>query len=209
MKGILCFGDSITFGMGCNGGWVGRLKKYFEFIGNHNGVYNLGINGNTTTDLLKRFEVEASSRIRVKRPADDYMIIIAIGINDSKSEGGFENLVTDSLLFEKNIKKLVNESKKFTKNVVFVGLTPVDEKLACPYENSYFTNDKIKEYNEVIRKVCVNDESVNGGVRFLDIYESLNELDFLKCLSDGLHPDSKGHDMMFEIIRNGLGDFLD
>ena len=61
MKGILCFGDSLTFGVGelPNKSWCGRLKDYFEIKENHNGVYNLGVPGHTSTDLLKRFNAEA------------------------------------------------------------------------------------------------------------------------------------------------------
>jgi hypothetical protein len=45
MKGILCFGDSITFGRGemPSIGWVGRLKNYYEKQDFYNCVFNLGI----------------------------------------------------------------------------------------------------------------------------------------------------------------------
>ena len=90
MKGILCFGDSITFGCGevPNKGWCGRLKDYFEPKGSHhNGVYNLGVSGHTSTDLLNRFDVEANGRIRLDRPTDKFLILVAIGTNDSKWDG--------------------------------------------------------------------------------------------------------------------------
>ena len=87
MHGILCFGDSISFGKGETPkmGWVGRLKNSFEPGGDH--VYNLGVPGHTSADLLKRFDIECQSRIKFKRPVDKYLIIIAIGANDNKWEG--------------------------------------------------------------------------------------------------------------------------
>ena len=68
MKRIICFGDSITFGRGENPniGWCGRLKNYFESKDPYNAIYNLGVPGHTSTDLLLRFNIEASGRIRKK-----------------------------------------------------------------------------------------------------------------------------------------------
>ena len=65
MFGILVCGDSISLGRGesPNIGWVGRLKEYFESKDQYNSCFNLGISGDTSTDILTRFENEIKARI--------------------------------------------------------------------------------------------------------------------------------------------------
>src|SRR3989338_5108 len=150
MRGILCFGDSITFGRGesSNKGWCDRLKDYFE-VKEYNGVYNLGVPGHTSTDLLKRFDSEAKGRIRIKRPSDKYLILIAIGTNDSKWDGMPENNPrTTDKQFRKNIKKLIVKAKSYKANLAFIGLPPVDEEKTLPYEETSFKNERVKLRSE-------------------------------------------------------------
>lgn len=56
---IFAFGDSSTWGAFDleKGGWAERLKNYFFQKREDTFVYNLGIESNTTKDLLKRFEM--------------------------------------------------------------------------------------------------------------------------------------------------------
>ena len=73
MPQILIFGDSIIYGAwDREGGWAARLRKFldektlteedFYCL-----VYNLGISGDTTEDLLERFEFETEQRIKEKK----------------------------------------------------------------------------------------------------------------------------------------------
>ena len=62
---IFIFGDSITSGMwDTQGGWADQIKQRVttQCINSHFEidieVYNLGISGNTSRDLLYRFELE-------------------------------------------------------------------------------------------------------------------------------------------------------
>jgi lysophospholipase L1-like esterase len=81
---ILCFGDSITFGEGDGKGWTGRIKEWFEGTDSKRRVYNLGIPGETSTDLIKRFDSECKARVNPNEASDNYIIFIAIGANDLK-----------------------------------------------------------------------------------------------------------------------------
>ena len=89
MFGILVCGDSISLGRGesPNIGWVGRLKEYFEAKDQYNSCFNLSIPGDTSTDILIRFETEIKARVKYKRPGDKFVIMLAVGMNDSKSVG--------------------------------------------------------------------------------------------------------------------------
>jgi acyl-CoA thioesterase I len=174
MDGILCFGDSITFGGGENGGWAGRLKEYFESQGEHNAVYNLGIPGDDSTGLLNRFKIECNARLSFEWPEDKYKIIIAIGTNDSKLEG-LSNKMSPRIspeIFDKNIKILIKQAKKLKADLAFIGLFPVDESLVKPSENTSFDNKRIALFNEIIKNNCKE-----GKILFLDMFKIASKED--------------------------------
>ena len=203
MKGILCFGDSITFGRGeiPNKSWCGRLKDYFEVKGNHNGVYNLGVPGHTSTDLLKRFDSEAEGRIRIKRPSDQYLILIAIGTNDCKFDGKPENNTprTTDDQFRKNIKELIIKAKSYQTKLAFIGLPPVDESRTLPYEETWFKSERVKLFNDIIKELCEE-----NNILFFDIFDIMIKENYPKLLDDGLHPNAAGYDFMFKKIKEFL-----
>lgn len=92
MINCLFFGDSITYGEydGVLGGWTDVLKRYFHsrFI-NENieelNVFNLGIGGETTNGLVKRFSTEAAARTS----PDQNLIFFAYGANDVALKEGY------------------------------------------------------------------------------------------------------------------------
>ena len=202
MIGILCFGDSITFGRGeqpCLS-WVGRLKDYFEPQDFWNCVYNLGIPGDTSADLLKRFDAEAKPRTKSLRQ-DKYVMIVAIGINDSRWDGMPEDnkpRITKGE-FDKNVKELIKKAKSYKTDLIFIGLTPIDESKTLPFEETSFKNEKIKSFNEIIKKDCED-----NNVLFLDLFEKLNNEDWPSMLADGVHPNAKGYDRIYELVKDFL-----
>ena len=72
------WGDSITSGANDyeKGGWINMLNLSSKNNKEYTIIYNLGIEGDTSENLIKRFEVECKARkINV--------VLFAIGINDS------------------------------------------------------------------------------------------------------------------------------
>ena len=186
---IICiFGDSIVWGASdCEkGGWVDSLKNYL--MDDDIDVYNLGISGNTTEDLLERFDAEAEAR-------NPDIVIFAIGINDSLS------LDKDGLIkFQKNISLLANKAKKLTDKIIFIGLTSVDESRTTSYlseeTGEAYNNQSIGEYDEIIKSFCEDNNLI-----FVDVLGLLiNDVD----LCDGLHPSSIGHKKMFKRIKEEI-----
>lgn len=203
---ILVFGDSIAWGFGDSkkGGWVDQLKAFF-----HSGeyikrlvfytVYNLGIGGDTTDLLLERFknEIEAREEENPKVRKTD-IVIFAIGINDSNFLNSKDNSRVSIENFQKNLIELINQAKEFTEKIIFVGLNEADESKTAPTlwnEESYWTNENIKKYESVIKSVCQE-----NNLLFIDVFDLLNKED----LDDGLHPNSQGHQKMFERVRDFL-----
>ncbi len=201
MFGILVFGDSISFGRGesPNLGWSGRLKSYFEPKGFHNCLFKLGIPGDTTTTLLKRFETEIKSRIRYVYQGDKFIVMIAVGINDSRGLGSPDRLETQPAKFEKNISKLIQIAKKYTPNIVVVGLTPVDESITNPFEDTYFSNNQIKEYDGILKK-----SAQNNKIHYINLFNAILKLKYKRLLVDGVHPNKKGYEAIYKIIKDFL-----
>ncbi len=196
MLRILAFGDSITFGVGESParGWAGRLKEEIEQKA-RSYLFNLGVPGDTSGSLLNRMNEEISSRM----PQEARLVIMTgIGINDSMaSEDG--TAMTEKGEFRRNITSMIATARKHSREIVLVGLAPVDEGAACPLGSSYFTNSRVEEYNSIIRECC-RSESVN----FVDVFSSMIKKDYKGMLADGLHPNEKGYDEMHRIISGFL-----
>ena len=173
-KSYCFFGDSITQAAYVKMGWVNHLKIFLEekYIGDFINVFNLGISGNTTSDILNRFEAESLPRY----PSS---IIFAVGINDTKS--GSETQ------FRNNLITITHKAKEFTKDITFVGLV-----LGKDIEEENFSLIKTKNYDLIIKDVAKLNKCL-----FVDLFDKLEPSDFL----DGLHPNDEGHKKMFEEIK--------
>ena len=201
MFGICVFGDSLTFGRGdnINGGWSEKLKRNFESQDYYNCLYNLEVCGDTTEDILKRFDVEAKSRIRFKREGDRYIIIISVGLNDSRLVGEDKTSQIEIKKFEENIQELIQKAKMHIDEIVFIGLTPVDELLTLNYEGTTFTNERVSQFNEIIKSSCQE-----NNILFLDMFEEFSKLNYQELLADGLHPNPAGYEEMYKLIKEFL-----
>jgi lysophospholipase L1-like esterase len=196
-KVISVFGDSSTWGAFDfeKGGWVERLKTVLMKKGIF--VYNLGIESNTTEEMLERFESELKSRIYSENPADfgySLIVIFEIGQNDSLHKDGKHWVELDK--FEKNLEELIKKAKKFSKHLIFLGLPKVDEKETIPWdENGSYDNKTIERYNSVLKKIC-EDKKV--------YFISNEDLSEKKDLHDGVHANSEGHRKIFEKVKSFL-----
>jgi len=206
MARILVFGDSIVYGAwdrSREGGWVQKLRKFldekhltdpdFDYS-----TYNLGVSGDTTVDLLERFEFETKQRLK----EENGIIIFQIGINDSQFVISQNNLRTSPEKFKENIQKLINIAKKLSSKIVFLGLTPVEDERVNPIpwapEKSY-RNEYVKEYNEIIKSTCSKNK-----IPFIEIFEEWVKRDYKSLLEDGAHPNSEGHQKIFETVKDFL-----
>ena len=92
-KRIVAFGSSSVHGTGDSesGGFINRFRLWHESENPKNKVYNLGIWGETTDQLIARIVDEAVAR----RP---HLILIYPGFNDIRREGSSEspNSIDDS-----------------------------------------------------------------------------------------------------------------
>lgn len=193
MFGIIAFGDSITFGRGNapSFSWAELFKKDFEKKDPENVFYNLGVPGDTSKTLLKRINTELESRVQSYRNDSRFAVMIMTGTNDTKHYGENHAIEIPKKVFESNFRKIIKTALKHTKEVFIIGLTPVDEKRTQPFQDKYFSNKIILEYNQILREV-----SLNNNVKFIDVF-NFDHTD----LADGLHLNKKGHKKLYKIIK--------
>ena len=194
MGGRICiFGDSVTLGAYDleKGGWVNRLWVYSENDLDDITVYNSGISGDNTELLLERFDFEC----KVREPK---VIIFSIGINDAMYINDKSNPLVSLEKFNENLNKLVNQAKVYSQKIILMGIYEVEESKTTPipWETTiFFKNENVEEYDEVIRNIAFENNL---------IYVKLSDLIKTTDLYDGLHPNAKGHEKIFQKVKSVL-----
>jgi len=191
IKNICVFGDSIAYGAwDGEGGWVDLLRKFLHTktiasnLKDDYWIYNLGIPGDTTRWVLKRFAVEYEAR-------EPHVTLLAIGINDAKTNSG----ITEEE-FRVNLAKIFDQARSCGGRLFFVGLTRVEERKTTPFDvQSRFENDHIARFDTIAEALCEE-----YHVFYIPMHDLLTPAD----LADGLHPNSQGHQKMFERVRDTL-----
>jgi lysophospholipase L1-like esterase len=199
MVKIVCIGDSIVEGegdeLGLNG-WAGRLQyrilKGSKVGENH--VYNLGMGMETSMDLTHRFFSEVLYR-------DPDIIIMQAAHGDSRSMLNSEN--EEEFEIGKGA-RLRTYNKLFTylaqskKKILILGLNPVSMnvkfKKAVPQRARH-----IEAHNRGLKELCNNFK-----LPFLDPRDIFKNTKLEEYYADGLHPDSKGYELMFNAIYKKL-----
>lgn len=195
MEQTICiFGDSSTWGAWDHekGGWVNRLRLSLESENYDVFIYNLGVCGDTTKELLERFDVESKAR----QPT---AIIFQIGENDSIFIKSKNKQMVPLKQLEKNLKKLINKAKKFTNVIIFLGCGKANESKTTPIPwgtDYYYTNQNLDLYDKKIKDI-----SNKSNVHYLEISSLLKNEDLDE---DGLHLNSEGHQKLSLKVKDFL-----
>ncbi len=89
----ICFiGDSFVQGTGDPDmlGWPGRICATAARRGHDMTCYNLGVRGNTSTDILKRWRAEAEARTVA---GQDTRLVFSFGVNDTKDDEAGKRII--------------------------------------------------------------------------------------------------------------------
>lgn len=178
----IVFGDSIVYGLHDKelGGWVNRVRMFLENNLNNNFVINLGIPGQNSSDILERFENEIKMRYN---DSDNFNIIFSLGIKDSLLLSKDEKHIVK---FERNILEIIDKTKKYTKNIYFIGLIKTDNKKRREYKQK-----NIIQIDKSLEKICKK-----NNVEYIKLRNLIDK----EHLQDGLHPNNLGHKKISEII---------
>jgi acyl-CoA thioesterase-1 len=170
---IVCLGDSITWGFpfGPSVSWVNSLQ---ERLGVE--VINKGINGNTTSDMLRRFD-------RAVLSFEPSHVVIMGGANDILMAESFDRIVT-------NFRLMAEKAEENGINVVFGLPTPIDDRYL--EELLARIRDWMRSYAE-LKNIPV----IPFNQAF---YDDKGRLRTELLLLDGAHPAVEGYQEMFKQI---------
>ncbi|NLO22441.1 MAG: GDSL family lipase [Syntrophomonadaceae bacterium] len=170
---IVCLGDSITWGfpVGPSVSWVKSLQ---ESLGVE--IINKGINGNTTSDMLRRFDQAVLSY----KPSH---VIIMGGANDILMAESFDRIVT-------NIRLMDEKAEENGIKTVFGLPTPIDDR---------YLEDLLARIRDWMRNYA---ELKNIPVIAFNraFYDEKGRLRTELLLLDGAHPAEEGYQEMFKQI---------
>lgn len=205
MTRILVFGASAERGYwDFEGGWVHRLQQDLDEYSWENdddySIYNLGVSGHTSQDILERIKAELQAR----QNSEEMQVLLRVtGVNDSlyNLETG-KNLVSPEK-YRENLSKIVDIAKKYTAREVLIGGTPIDQSRVdpVPWRTTHaYRTDEIKRYRDK-RIEMANDR----GLDLMELRPYIDEEDWrANKLKDGIHPNMGGHKQIYRIIKDGL-----
>jgi len=204
MTQVFAFGHSTTHGFwDSEGGWVQRLRKtldkktlsdsekyYFE-------LYNLGVPGNDSGQLLERFETEIETRLWED---DDTVILIQIGSNDIQYFNEEYRLRTSKDDFKQNILSLISKAREYTEKIIFVGEPIITIEGSIPWaKDKELSDNRLKNYTDTVRRICENQ-----GIVYIDLRSDYTKKQWSDKLEDGCHPNNKGHKLIFEKVKEKM-----
>lgn len=208
---VFFFGDSITQGFFDEaGGWAQRLINLYhsqtrENLGQDFWIecFNLGVSGDTVDGLRKRLEVEVTNRQLLN---DENVIVLSIGINDTVLHDN--RAVRDVYDFQESFENLLDSSLSIANKVICIGLTAVDESLTDPWAysstNKQYLNNRINLFEDTIKQACEIKD-----VPFVPVHDRfLTQADSATLLSDGLHPNEAGHELIASLVKPRLDKLL-
>jgi lysophospholipase L1-like esterase len=169
----MCLGDSITYGWpwGPEVSWTSMLEKVIDAE-----VFNRGIPGNTTSQMLDRFDKA------VLKTNPTHLIIMG-GINDIVWQESFDRIVW-------NLRTMAEKAVQQNIKVIFGIPTAIDDEY-------------IEKLTQRIRN-WIKEYSIQQGIPVIDFdqafYDQNGNLitDYLSA--DGAHPTKEGYKAMFARI---------
>ncbi len=196
---IVALGDSVTKGVRPDGS-VKPRQTFAAILATHlnRTVINAGVGGNTSTQMLARFQTDA---LRF-RPST---LLIMAGLNDAAYVDPGPNPRAgprvSPALFEKNLTEIVRRARESKAKTVILTPNPMSRRYR--YANLGFyqvsdINDAVMLYAEAARRVARLTNSC-----LVDVYAAwITEKEYRNWLPDGVHPNAKGHQLIAgQILR--------
>lgn len=178
---IIFIGDSITDGY--------DLDKFYSLHSFPLEIYNRGINGDTTSGLLKRLDVSLFD-------LEPSKIVILIGINDLNGGKSSAYVINNYGKILTQIKTRLPQCKVYIQSIYPVNGDGI-------YKITKSTNKIIEVNTELI--TLANE----FGYTYIDVFSLLatnGNLLNSEYANDGLHPNNKGYEIVTACIVNYLQD---
>lgn len=205
VRRIVCVGDSITQSGERPGGYVWLIRHYLQAIYPQASflVFNAGISGNKSTDMIARFQHDVLD----KSPE---LILISVGVNDvwhsfldghPKGDGPL-GIPLDA--YRQNVDTMITEAESHHAKVRLLSATLIGEDVEGP------ENRKAVAYNQALQDLAAKHsiEIVDLQKPFRKLVSDYREttgstLNFLTV--DGVHMNAQGNQVMAQTILTNLG----
>lgn len=175
----ICFiGDSFVSGAfdeECLG-WVGRISADARARGHDLSPYNLGIRGETSAQMAKRWRAEAELR---QSPQQEGRLVFEFGVNDAREVNGKRQLEAAQSLAA--ARDMLGAASRW-KPTLMIGPPPGDDQAR---------NQRVKELSEHVGKLCAELD-----VPYFDSYAALLASPVWGPsvhAVDGTHPSGSGY----------------
>jgi acyl-CoA thioesterase-1 len=181
-KTVVCFGDSLTAGLGVDPGeaWPAQLQRKFDEKAPGWRVVNAGLSGETTAGGLRRLEWI------LRQPAD--IFIVALGGND-----GLRGIPTE--LSRSNLQAMIERIRSKYPHVIIV--------LAGMQMPSNFGPDYTRQFAAMFPELAQK----NHATLIPFLLEGVGGVPGLNQ-SDGIHPTPAGHCLVAETVWKVIKDLL-
>ena len=201
---IFFVGASTVEGMGDETrlGWPGRLLAIEGARLAETAAYNLGVRGQTTVEISRRWQDEVKTRMPVAGPT---LVVQSAGINDTAYLDG--DLRRVPLRKTLALASAMAEAARDFANLLWVGPFPIDES-RMPYSAAGgrmmdFRNSRVEKLNRELAALAGD-----LSIPYVDLFSPLSAAaDWPPVFSsaDGLHPHGQGYQRIAEIISSFQG----
>ena len=208
---IVAFGDSTTAVRGNLQIYAKSLSERLAAVGRKVHVINAGIGGNHTDLARARFDRD----LLAENPD---LVIIQFGINDAAVDVWKQPPATEPRVspqrFETNLRHFVSTLRSRGCRIILMTPNPLrwTPKLREMYGTAPYDVDDEDGFNVQLRvyAALVRNLAKDEGVPLIDVYESFQRygkqagqsIDDL--LSDGMHPNERGHGLVADLLFNQL-----
>jgi acyl-CoA thioesterase I len=200
---VCVIGDSIAAGTGDQRclGWHGRLASRVIAGGADLTVYPLGVRGDTSEDVARRWQVEAEARLPTAFPR---ALIFQFGLNDCAMrtwyDGRSERRVSVERSLECTRTTLGSAAARYP--TLMIGPAPVDDSRPGPQLvaglRQRIRNDDIRDLDDRF------EEAAQGvAVPYLSVFVALeNDARWRRAtlLGDGVHPSDEGYEVLAGLV---------
>lgn len=194
---ICAFGDSGVLGHldPEQLGWAGRLQRLESAAGRATTVYNLGVRGDSSREVRRRWRREAEARF-VKH--DRSALIFSFGVNDATTVRGADRVTRQDTV--ENFRAIAREATQVAP-ALFIGSFPVGEQsqpaqlLGAQME---VRNAWIEEVDAALKKAA---EQENAP--YLSLFSQLIDDPLWRAevaTADGVHLAPSGHLRIAELV---------
>ncbi len=184
----LCFiGDSFVNGTGdpLGLGWVGRACAAARRRGHDVTCYTLGIRGDTSADIARRWREEAARRL----PSGiDGRLVFSFGANDCRGENGAPRIERQAALA--NARAILGDAKA-QHPTLMLGPPPLSGDAAADAD--------VARLSPALARLCAE-----LAIAYLDLHRPLSAMRLWRLeltTGDGAHPGAAGYAVIAELVE--------